>query len=176
MTVAFLFLLAQVTPVNIAASPNADWLTYNGDYAATRHSPLKQITPENAKNLVAKWVFRLDGAKKLEASPIVHGGLMYVSDTNQIYALDARSGRQVWRYRATGAKGSRVNRGTAILGDNVYFSTADCHLIALNRLTGNLVFDSEFASFEKGYTTSIAPLALKNGILVGVAGGAIEVV
>ncbi len=171
MTVAFLFLLAQVTPVNIAASPNADWLTYNGDYAATRHSPLKQITPENAKNLVAKWVFRLDGAKKLEASPIVHGGLMYVSDTNQIYALDARSGRQVWRYRATGAKGSRVNRGTAILGDNVYFSTADCHLIALNRLTGNLVFDSEFASFEKGYTTSIAPLALKNGILVGVAGG-----
>lgn len=171
MTVAVLFLLAQVTPASITTSPNADWLTYNGDYAATRHSPLKQITPDNAKNLVAKWVFRLDGAKKLEASPIVYGGLMYVSDTNQIYALDARSGRQVWRYRATGAKGARVNRGTAILGDNVYFVTADCHLIALNRLTGNLVFDTEFASFERGYTASIAPLALKNGILVGVAGG-----
>ena len=162
---------AQVTPAAIGKSPNGDWLTYNGDYAATRHSPLRQITPANAKSLVAKWVFRVDGAKKLEASPIVYDGLMYVTNTNEMYALDARSGRKVWYYRASGAKGTRVNRGTAILGDRVYFATADCHLVALNRMTGNLIFDVEYASFAGGYTTSIAPLAVKNGILVGVAGG-----
>ena len=162
---------AQVTPAAIANSPNSDWLTYNGDYAATRHSSLKQITPANAGTLVPKWVFRIKGAKQLEASPIVHDGLMYISNTNEMYALDARSGRRVWHYHAAGAKGTRVNRGLAILGDRVFFATADCHLIALNRRTGNLVFDVEYASFAGGYTTSIAPLALKDSILVGVAGG-----
>lgn len=162
---------AQVTPEAIRKSPGSEWLTYNGDYAATRHSALAQINTSNVKSLVAKWVFHVEGAKKLEASPLVHAGLMYVSNTNELYAIDARSGRKVWYYRAEGAKGTRVNRGTALLGDNVYFATADCHLIALNRSTGNLVFDVEYASFAGGYTTSIAPLALRNGILVGVAGG-----
>ena len=113
----------------------------------------------------------MDGAKKLETSPIVHDGLMYISNTNELYALDARSGRRVWHYRSEGAKGTRVNRGSAILGDRVYFVTADCHLIALNRSTGNLAFDVEYASFAAGYSTSIAPLAVGNSILAGVAGG-----
>ncbi|MFN7919835.1 MAG: PQQ-binding-like beta-propeller repeat protein [Bryobacteraceae bacterium] len=164
-------LAAQVTPAAIGKSPSSDWLTYNGDYAATRHSPLTQINAGNARSLVTKWVFHVDDAKKLEASPIVHDGLMYITNTNEMFALDARSGRKVWHFRAAGAKGTRVNRGAAILGDKVYFATADCHLIALNRQTGNLVFDVEYASFVGGYTTSIAPLAIRNGILVGVAGG-----
>ena len=79
---------AQVTPAAIGNSPNADWLTYNGDYASTRHSSLHQITPANAKDLVAKWVYRLDGAKRLQVSPIVHDGLMYISNTNEMVALD----------------------------------------------------------------------------------------
>ena len=163
--------LAQVTPAAIEKSPNRDWLTYNGDYRATRHSPLRQITPENVKSLVAKWVYRFDGAKKLEASPLVYDGLMYVANTNELYALDARNGRKVGTTGRKVQRGARINRGAAILGDKVYFATADCHLIALNRLTGNLIFDVEYASFAGGYTTSIAPLAVKNGILVGVAGG-----
>ena len=162
---------AQVTPAAIAASPNSVWLTYHGDYAATRHSPLAQITPGNVRSLVTQWVFRLPGAKQLEASPIVYDGLMYITNTNEMYALDAQSGRQVWHFRAEGAQGARVNRGLAILGDRVYFVTADCHLIALHRRTGNLLYDVEYASFAKGYTTSMAPLAIGNGVLVGVAGG-----
>jgi alcohol dehydrogenase (cytochrome c) len=164
-------LAAQVTPDAIAGSPNSEWLTYHGDYSARRHSPLKQITAVNAKSLVPKWVFHIEGAKKLEATPIVYQSLMYISNTNEMYALDARNGRKVWHYRASGAKGTRVNRGSAILGNKVYFATADCHLIALDRSTGNLIFDVEYASFDGGYTTSIAPLAIRNGILVGVAGG-----
>ena len=166
-----LLAVAQVTPEAIRRSPNAEWLTYHGDYSATRHSSLNQITPANAKSLVAKWVFHIDGAKKLEASPIVHGGLMYISNTNELYALEARSGRKIWHHRASKAQGARVNRGAAILGDKVYFVTSDCHLIALDRSTGNLIFDVAYASFEAGYTTTIAPLAIRNGILVGVAGG-----
>src|SRR5690242_16313451 len=169
MRLALLFFVpflaaAQVTPEAITRSPNAEWLTYHGDYSARRHSSLNQITPANAKSLVAKWVFHIDGAKKLEATPIVHGGLMYISNTNEIYALDARNGRKVWRYRAGNAQGTRVNRGSAILGDRVYFATADCHLIALDRLSGNLIFDVEYASFQGGYSTSIAPLAIRTGI------------
>jgi alcohol dehydrogenase (cytochrome c) len=162
---------AQVTPEAIMKSPNEEWLTYHGDYKATRYSPLKQITPANAKSLVAKWVFHVPEGKKLEATPIVHAGLMYISNTNEVYALDARHGRKVWHYRAAGARGARLNRGVAILGDRVYFVTADCHLVALDRSSGNLIFDVEYAKFDAGYTTSMAPLALKNGILVGVAGG-----
>src|SRR5689334_13181593 len=176
MRFAFLFCIpligsAQVHPDAIARSPNAEWLTYHGDYSARRHSSLNQITPANAKALVAKWVFHMDGARRLEATPIVHGGLMYVSNTNEIYALDARNGRKVWHYRASRAQGARVNRGSAILGDKVYFATADCHLVALDRLSGNLIFAVEYASFKSGYTTTIAPLAIPKGILVGVAGG-----
>jgi len=162
---------AQVTPEAIARSPNTDWLTYHGDYSARRHSSLNQITPANVKSLVAAWVFHVPDAKKLEATPLVHDGLMYISNTNEMYALDARNGRKVWHYRASSARGTRVNRGSAILGDKVYFVTSDCHLIALNRSTGNLVFDVEYASFDAGYTTSVAPLAIPNGILAGVAGG-----
>jgi alcohol dehydrogenase (cytochrome c) len=170
-TLAAAAAFAQVTAPMIEKSPNADWLTYHGDYRGTRFSPLAQITPANARRIVAKWVYHVEGAKKLEASPIVHDGLMYISNTNELLALDARSGRKVWHYRAAGAKGTRVNRGAAIWGDRVYFATADCNLIALNRTTGNLAFDVEFASMAKGYSTSIAPLAVKGGILVGVAGG-----
>lgn len=162
---------AQVTPEAIAKPPNGEWLSYHGDYSARRHSPLTQITTANVKALVPKWVFHVEGAKKVEATAIVHDGLMYISNTNEMYAIDARNGRKVWHYRATGARGTRVNRGPAILGDKVYFVTSDCQLIALNRSTKNLIFDVEYASFDAGYTTSIAPLAIRNGILVGVAGG-----
>src|SRR5438034_10882317 len=84
---------AQVTPEAIVRSPNAEWLTYHGDYSARRHSSLKQITPDNAKALVAKWVFHVDDAKTREATSIVHDGLLYISTTNEMYALAARNGR-----------------------------------------------------------------------------------
>ncbi|MBI4908986.1 MAG: PQQ-binding-like beta-propeller repeat protein [Acidobacteria bacterium] len=161
----------QVHQQDIEKSPGPSWLTYNGDYRATRHSSLTQITPANVKSLVAKWVFHVDGAKKLEASPIVYDGLMYVSNTNELIAIEARTGRKVWHFRAAKARGTRVNRGVAILGDRVFLATADCHLIALHRLSGNVLFDKVFASYEGGYTTSIAPLAIKDAVLVGVAGG-----
>jgi alcohol dehydrogenase (cytochrome c) len=161
---------AQVRYEDIRKSPNTDWLTYAGDYASMRHSPLRQITVSNVSSLVAKWVYKVEGAKKLEVSPIVYRGVMYITDTNHVQALEARTGRRIWQYRAPG-QGTRVNRGVAILENKVFLVTSDCHVVALNRVTGGVVWDHEYASSKAGYSSSMAPLAVKDKILVGVAGG-----
>jgi alcohol dehydrogenase (cytochrome c) len=162
---------AQVRYEEILKGPSANWLTYAGDYASQRHSPLDQINTGNVSRLVAQWVYHFDGARKLEVSPIVHDGIMYITDSNEARALEARSGRLIWRHRVENVKQARVNRGVAILGDRVYLLTTDTHIIALHRLTGAVFWQKEFASAEKGYSTSLAPLALKNQVMVGVAGG-----
>ena len=162
---------AQVRYEDIVKSPNTDWLTYHGDYRGTRHSPLTRINRSNVDRLVARWIHPVEGAKKLEVSPIVYRGVMYITDSNYIAALDARTGRRIWQYRVQQVKSARINRGLAILGDRVYLSSSDTHLIALHRATGAVLWDKEFASAKDGYQTSIAPLAVKDKILVGVAGG-----
>ena len=116
--------------------PGANWLTYAGSYQGWRYSPLKQITVENARSMAPKWVYHVPNARGLRTSPIVYKGVMYVTNSNSVYALDARSGRLVWQYLDTRAKGQGVNRGAAILGDSVYFTTSDNYLIALDRQTG----------------------------------------
>ncbi len=147
-----------------------DWLTYAGDYASVRHSPLKQITRDNVSRLVPKWIYHVEGARRLETVPLVYQDVMYITNTNEVQALDAVSGRRIWRYQAQ-SKGQRVNRGVALLGDRVYLITTDCYLIALNRVNGAVVWKKEFASANDGYTSTLAPLAIKDRILVGVAGG-----
>ena len=162
---------AQVRYEDILKGPGDEWLTYAGDYASQRHSPLDQINRHNVKSLVPKWVYHFRGAKRLEPSPIVHDGIMYVTNTNEVHALDARTGRKLWGYFADDADRQRANRGVAILGDRIYLITSDAHLVALHRVTGALLWDREFASSKEGYHSSVAPLALKNEILVGVGGG-----
>lgn len=164
-------LLAQVRYEDILKSPNENWLTYAGDYGGTRHSPLQQITSENARNLTNKWVFAVPDARKLEASPVVYDGILYVTNSNAIHALDARTGRKIWSYRDEQAEGQRVNRGPAILGNNVYFVTTDCHLVCLNRKTGAIQWQKRYADYAKGWFGTVAPLAVKDKIIVGVGGG-----
>ena len=170
-TVLMLPLVAQVRYEDILRGPNESWLTYAGDYTSRRHSALDQIDTHNVGSLAPVWVYHVEGAKKLETTPLVYGGVMYVADTNQVEALDARTGRRLWRYRAEGVKTQRVNRGVALLGDKVFFVTGDAHLIALHRTSGNVLWDREFASAEKGYFSTMAPMAVKDKILVGVGGG-----
>lgn len=162
---------AQVRYEDILKGPGDEWLTYAGDYAGQRHSPLKQITRENVASLVPKWTYHIEGARKLEATPIVHDGIMYVTGNNEVHALDPRTGRPIWVYREDQATKSSVNRGVAILGDRVFFVTGDCHLIALHRKTGALLWNQVFADASKGYYASLAPLVVKDRIIVGVSGG-----
>ena len=133
---------AQVRYEDILAGLGDNWLTFMGDYSSNRHSPLHQITVDNVKNLAPKWFFYIEGAKRVGSYPVVYDGLMYVTNSNEIYALDAISGRQVWHYHQEGVEMERQNRGAAILGDRVFFVTSDCHLLALNRLNGGVVWDA----------------------------------
>ncbi len=162
---------AQVRHEDIAAAPNEDWLTFMGDYAAKRHSSLDQITVDNASDLTAKWFFHLAGARRVGSYPIVYDGAMYVSSTNEIYALDAVTGRQIWHYRQEGVEMARQNRGPAILGDRVFFVTSDCHLLALNRHNGGVIWDAQYADPGDGYHCTVAPVAIKDKLIVGVSGG-----
>ncbi|HUQ91963.1 MAG TPA: PQQ-dependent dehydrogenase, methanol/ethanol family [Bryobacteraceae bacterium] len=179
MTLALLLTLplaAQVTPKgvsfeDIGRSPNTDWLTYAGDYKGTRHSPLTRINSTNVGSLVPKWTFHMETSRKLETVPIVYGGIMYVTNSNQLEALDARSGRRIWSYRDDQSPISRVNRGAAILGDRVFFVTGDCHLIALQRITGAVLWHRKYADTDKGYFATMAPLVVKDRVIVGVGGG-----
>jgi alcohol dehydrogenase (cytochrome c) len=163
---------AQVTYRDLLRSPSAEWLNYSGDYASRRHSPLAQINTGNVRNLVAQWVFHVEGARRLETVPIVHQGIMYITNSNEVYALDARAGRKIWHYHAGQVKNSsRVNRGVAIYGDRVFLVTTDAHLVALHRVTGAVQWDKEFAASKDGYFSTVAPLVIQDRILVGVGGG-----
>jgi len=162
---------AQVRYEDIVKGPGTDWLTYAGNYQGWRHSPLKQITVENAGSMVNQWVYHVPNAKGLRTSPIVYKGVMYVTNANSVYALDGRSGRLIWQFVDPGSKKQGVNRGAAILGDRVYFTTTDCYLTALNRQTGEVIFSRKFADADKGISSTSAPLIARDKVIVGSAGG-----
>jgi alcohol dehydrogenase (cytochrome c) len=156
----------------------ARWLTYSGDYSGRRHSPLKQITPANVGQLAAQWTFQTGVvARQFEATPIVVDGVLYVTGAqNHAWAIDGKTGRQIWRYQRELPQGVKaccglVNRGFAIAGDRLFMATLDAHLIALDAKSGKVVWDVELADFRQGYASTLAPLVVKDKVIVGIAGG-----
>jgi len=149
-----------------------DWPTYNGDPGGNRYSPLDQINTGNINRLTPRWTFTLRGAQGLQTTPVVIGGMMIVTNPNEAYALDAASGREVWHYRrdvADGEGGEVVagNRGVAVLGDKIFMATPDAHLLALNWVTGGLVWDVKVADYRDEYRISAAPLVVGNLVITG---------
>jgi PQQ-dependent dehydrogenase (methanol/ethanol family) len=153
-----------------------DWLTYNGRLNGNRYSDLKQIDTGNITGLNLKWVFPIDHFG-LETTPLVADGVMYVTGPNQAMALDASTGRLIWKYsrpRTPGLLGDAAlgtNRGVAILGNNVFLATDDAHLLALNRVTGALVWEVYMPDEPMHYGSTVAPLAVGDAIIAGVSGG-----
>ena len=170
---------AQVTferLLNPAKEPQ-NWLTYSGDYAGRRFSQLDQINVTNAHAMVAKWVYQTGATGKLETTPLVVDGVLYATaQDDRAFALDARTGRPIWMYQHP-LPGDirpccgRVNRGLAILGDKVFLGTLDAHVIALDSKTGNVIWDVVAAEYQKGYSFTVAPLAVKDLVVIGVSGG-----
>jgi alcohol dehydrogenase (cytochrome c) len=169
----------QVTSQDLASGLKdpARWLTYSGDYTGQRHSPLKQITPANVGRLTAQWTFQNDAPGRFEATPIFLDGILYMTGLNNTaWAIDARTGRQIWEYRRQLPAGIRpccgpVNRGFGVLGDRLFMTTLDAHVIALDMKTGGVLWDVPMAEHEKGYAATVAPLIVKDKVIVGVAGG-----
>ena len=154
-----------------------DWPTYNGNVSGNRHSPLRQINTANVAQLGAKWIFPIHSSKRLQVTPLVLDGVMYVTAANEAFALDARSGRQIWHYArpltkgVIGDAGGAINRGVAVRGDKVFLATDHAHLIALSRTNGQLLWESEMADFHEHYGTTSAPLVVDDLVLMGSSGG-----
>ena len=153
------------------------WLTFGGNYANHRHSPLTQITPANVNRLVPKWTFQTGVIGNFETTSLIRDNVLYVTGPlNVAWAIDARTGRQIWRYRRelpenlTACCGL-VNRGFAMLGDKLFMTTLDAHLLALDMRTGAVVWDATLEKFSNGYAATIAPIIAKDKVIVGVAGG-----
>src|ERR1035441_9254990 len=128
--------------------------------------------------LAPKWMFPVPGvARGLEVTPVVVDGVMYVTAANEAYALDARNGRQIWHYsrprtpRLVGDAASGINRGVAVLGDRVFMVTDNARLIALHRLTGQLLWDVEMADYRQNYGATSAPLVVNGLVISGTSGG-----
>jgi alcohol dehydrogenase (cytochrome c) len=172
-------LAAQVRYERIlgSATEPGSWLTYAGNYAGHRYSPLHQIDRGNVARLKLAWMYQTNDLNQFEGTPLVADGVMYVTEPpSSAAALDLRTGRPIWQYRRpipsdVRACCGQVNRGLAILGDTVYLGTLDAHLLALDAKTGHVLWDQTVADYKTGYSITVAPLALKDKVLVGVAGG-----
>ena len=151
-------------------SPNNNWLTYAGDYKANRFSPLTQINSQNISHLAPKWVHSLNGSRDLRVTPIVNDGVMYVTNVNEMHALDAATGERMWFWTINDGPRSGLNRGVGIFGDKIFFVTEDCLLVALNRHTGKLLWQKKYADEKEGYYATLAPLVLRDKVIVGVSG------
>jgi alcohol dehydrogenase (cytochrome c) len=170
---------AQVTPQRLldSAKEPQNWLMYSGDYAGRRYSALDQINTANAASLVPEWAYQTMAGGKFEATSLVVDGILYSTGADdRAFALDARSGRPIWQYQRVLPPDvrpccGRVNRGLAILGDKLFMGTLDAHVIALDSKTGNIVWDVSTAEYAKGYSITLAPLVIKNMVIIGVSGG-----
>jgi alcohol dehydrogenase (cytochrome c) len=154
-----------------------NWLTYSRTYGGQRFSPLDQINVSNAGRLRVAWVHQVAESDTVETSPVVVDGVMYITEPpNKVKALDARTGRTYWTYRKEIPKDlrlccGRVNRGVAVLGDMVYYASIDAYLIGLDARTGRLRWQTQLADYKLGHSSTGAPLAVKDKIITGIAGG-----
>jgi alcohol dehydrogenase (cytochrome c) len=172
-------LTAQVSFERLLRADNEpqNWLTYSGGLRSQRYSQLTQITPENVKNLEPQWVFQARSLEKFEATALVVDGIMYtVQPPNDLVALDATTGRTFWMYSYRPSADARpccgrVNRGVAILGDTLFMGTIDGHLVAVDSKTGRPIWDVKLERPEAGYALTVAPLVVKDKVIVGTAGG-----
>jgi PQQ-dependent dehydrogenase (methanol/ethanol family) len=163
--------------LNRAAGDGNNFLHTNGDYGQTRYYPNRQINRANVAKLRPAWIFQTDVKESLETSPIVVNGVMYVTTSfSHVYALDARTGQQLWHYAhkmgplTTYCCGPN-NRGVAVYGNLVYVATLDAKLVALDAKTGKVVWQTDVADPELGYSETMAPTAVDGKILIGTNGG-----
>lgn len=170
---------APYNPVTDARLKNPEaknWLTWRGNYEGWGHSKLKKITSDNVKDLVPVWSYSTGVSEGHQAPPMVNDGIMYVSTPqNQVLALDAVSGTEIWRYvrKLPGdlKQLHPTNRGVALYGDKVYMATVDAGVVALDAKTGKVVWDVKAGDYKDGYYSTLSLLAANGKIITGVSGG-----
>ena len=166
-------LTLTVAGLGRAATTDTDWLMYNGSYTGDRYSALDQINKTNAGSLHPVCAFQLGELGPMEAGPVIHNGVMFVTSMDNTFALDARTCKQIWKYAytSTGLHIGRLNRGVAVLDGRVFRGTPDSHMIALDEKTGSLLWNVPVTDSSDGSSTIAAPVAWNGKVYMGIAGG-----
>jgi alcohol dehydrogenase (cytochrome c) len=169
-----------VDPAKFSQPPTDSWPTYNGDYSGRRFSPLKKVTADNVTSLSLAWIYRvapgLGGGVPIKGTPIQINGVMYLTVPDHVWALDARTGREIWHYTWESKGGIHIaNRGVAVAGDSLYFETPDCHLVSLGIKDGKERWRKEICDLDQFYYGSVAPVAVKGHVIAGVSGDDLDI-
>jgi alcohol dehydrogenase (cytochrome c) len=167
-----------VTAETLAASPTrTDWLHFGGNFQSWRYSPIEELTPQALPRLRVAWAGQTGIPGQLEASPVVYDGVLYLTSShNRVLAYDAADGELLWRYDHQNAKDLRIccgpaNRGVAIAGDAVLMGTLDAKLVALDRRTGERLWETTIIEHDKGFSVTSAPLVVGTTAFIGIGGG-----
>jgi alcohol dehydrogenase (cytochrome c) len=171
------------TPIEITArdlesnGTGNNWFSFHGDYTGRRYSTLKEINRDNISQLQLKWVFHSRKTRVLGATPVVVGGVMYLTASNDLFAIDGRTGAVLWHHTRQDAAGTKddesahVNRGVAVLNHSIYMETDDAHLLSLDARSGNVLWDVPYAGPYVGQGGVSAPLAVRDKVIVGTSNG-----
>jgi alcohol dehydrogenase (cytochrome c) len=161
-------------PAALLKPPTGTWPTYNGDYSGRRYSTLTQINRSNVGSLAMAWAFQTHSSE-LKSTPLEINGVLYFTTPDNVWAIDARTGRLIWHYRRP-SQGDHVgHRGVAMYKNRLYFGTPDAHLICLDARDGEPVWDVEIADVHFGYYLSVAPLIVKGHVVIGTSGDQADV-
>ncbi len=161
-------------PATLLKPATDTWPTYNGDYSGARFSTLDQINAGNVGSLALAWVFRAHGSV-LKSTPLEVNGILYFSAPDNVWAVDARFGRQIWHYQRTSEGDHIGHRGLGMYKDWLYFTTPDAHLVCLDARDGKVRWDVELADVKLGYFSTMAPLVVRDHVIAGVSGDVTDV-
>ncbi|MEP6915579.1 MAG: acido-empty-quinoprotein group A [Acidobacteriota bacterium] len=165
----------------LAQPPVDSWPTYNGDYSGRRFSPLTKINDSNVTALSLSWMYRVNQGiggppGPIKGTPLQIDGVIYLTGTDHVWALDARTGREIWHHTWTSTGGIHIgNRGAAVLGDSLFFETPDCNLVALNIKDGVERWHKSVCDLDQYYYGSVAPVVIGNHVVVGVSGDDLDI-
>jgi alcohol dehydrogenase (cytochrome c) len=160
-------------PAVLAKRPVDSWPTYNGDYSGKRFSPLKEINAENVNQLGLAWATRFTGGNNLtiKSTPLMVNGILYFSAPNNAWAVDARTGRELWHYQYPPNSGSTIgNRGVGLYGNWLFLETPDSNLVSLDARTGKERWKVSIANPKLDYTSTVAPVVIGNHVIAGIGG------
>jgi alcohol dehydrogenase (cytochrome c) len=161
-----------------APIPTDAWPTYNGDYSGRRFSTLTKINADNVKHLSLAWNYRLGvpGAGPIKGSPLMVNGILYITGPDHVWAVDARTGREIWHFANESKGGIHIgNRGAGIKGDWLFVATPDCHLVSLTIKEGKERWRQTICNLDQYYYSSVAPIVVGNHVIVGVSGDDLDV-
>lgn len=160
------------------ATSQSDWPNFHGQFSGNRYTTVAQINTANVSRLVPKWVFPVPNTGRMQGTPIMVGGIMYVPATNTVIALDAGSGARLWTFTRPATSGLQGNarspgnnRGLSVAGDRLFMQTDNAHLLALNRFSGKMLWETEMADWHQNYNGTGSLLAVENLVVAGTAGG-----